>query len=507
MASPEAKQLGITAPLSTRLPTEAENQASSALIEELKRQRNYESPTDTEKRTKVLQSLQMITEDFVKQVSRLQGLPEVVVNSSDGKIFTFGSFRLGVYGPGSDIDTLVVDPMHVSRDDFFKYFPDLLSKLAPNGSIKDLTPVLDSFVPIIKSRIFCQVPIDQTLKDNTLLRGLEEVDLRSLNGTRVTDEILDLVPQKAIFRTALRGIKLWAQRRAVYANTIGFLGGVAWAMLVARVCQLYPRATSSTIILKFFRIMEKWQWPTPVWLKKMESSPVQVRVWNPQLYKSDALHLMPIITPAYPSMCATHNVTKSTKKIILRELKRGGNITDQILTGKAPWKNLFSKHTFFTQGYKYYLSVVSASITEDAQLLWSGLVESKVRLLVSELEKHESISLAHPFNKGFERVHKCSREEEIEKAKRGSLVYQVNKIPSDTADSAANGDEKPSVNEKHTTVFTTTYYIGLELREGAKTLDLSQQVDSFKIRCANWKNYNHKLNALSIAHTRKQVLI
>lgn len=50
MASIGEKPLGITAPLSTALPTDAENQASSALIEELKRQNNYESVVDTQKR-------------------------------------------------------------------------------------------------------------------------------------------------------------------------------------------------------------------------------------------------------------------------------------------------------------------------------------------------------------------------------------------------------------------------------------------------------------------------
>jgi poly(A) polymerase len=50
MASTGEKPLGITAPLSTALPTDAENQASSALIEELKRQNNYESVVDTQKR-------------------------------------------------------------------------------------------------------------------------------------------------------------------------------------------------------------------------------------------------------------------------------------------------------------------------------------------------------------------------------------------------------------------------------------------------------------------------
>ncbi|KFY09442.1 hypothetical protein V491_08169 [Pseudogymnoascus sp. VKM F-3775] len=546
MASTGEKPLGITAPLSTALPTDSENQASSALIEELKRQNNYESVVDTQKRTEALKALQAITEEFIKQVSKAQGLPDSVANSAGGKIFTYGSFRLGVFGPGSDIDTLVVGPKHVTRDDFFKYFPDLLVKMSPPGAITDLTPVVDSFVPIIKfeyegisidlifSRIAVlnQIPQSLSLQDSNLLRGLDEADLRSLNGTRVTDAILDLVPQKTIFRTALRGIKLWAQRRAIYANIIGFPGGVAWAMLVARVCQLYPKATSSTVVLKFFRIMEKWQWPTPVLLTHIASGPLQVKVWNPRIYKHDSFHLMPIITPAYPSMCATHNITRSTKEIIQRELKRGGNITDQIMSGKLQWKDLFAKHTFFTEGYKYYLSVISASTTREAQNIWGGLVESKIRLLVLSLEGHDSISLAHPFNKGSERVHECHSEEEVEKAKSGSLQFLVKGEPTasekpddkpkqesandvkkengedvkkenDEDVKEKNGDDVKKEDEPKTTmVYTTTFYIGLELKEGARSLDLSYQVDDFKYRCTSWDKHDDSLNALNIVHTR-----
>lgn len=473
---------GITPPLSLALPTESENQQSNALIEELKRQNNYESATETRRRTAALESLQKIAEAFVKKVSKAQGLPDSLVNSAGGKIFTFGSFRLGVFGPGSDIDTLVVAPKNVHRNDFFEYFPALLVEMSPPGAITDLTPVVDSFVPIIKFkysgisidlifasiRAVSQVPMTLDLQDNKLLAGLDETDLRSVNGTRVTDAILQLVPQQSVFRTALRGIKLWAQRRAIYANIMGFPGGVAWAMLVARVCQLYPKATSATIILKFFRIMEKWQWPMPVLLKNIEAPQGgQIRVWNPKIYKGDSYHLMPIITPAYPSMCATHNITKSTKEIITRELRRGGDVTDRIMMGKAPWKELFQKHTFFTQGYKYYLSIIAASTTNDAQNIWSGLVESKVRLLVVGLEGHPSIALAHPFNKGFERVHKCSTDEEIEKAKIGDLKFMVSKdsVKRDEEDATAeNGATENS--SKTTYVYTTTFYIGLELREG-----------------------------------------
>lgn len=187
--------------------------------------------------------------------------------------------------------------------------------MASEGAIEKMTPVPDAFVPIIKLElcgisidlIFARlvipsIPMNLDLKNNDYLRGLDEREVRSLNGTRVTDEIMELVPQQKTFRLALRAIKLWAQRkcrilflyhysnhliicigRAIYSNIVGFPGGVAWAMLVARVCQLYPQATGSVIVGKFFRIMNKWNWPQPVLLKQIEDGPLQIKVWNPKV--------------------------------------------------------------------------------------------------------------------------------------------------------------------------------------------------------------------------------
>ena len=401
-------------------------------------------------------------------------------------------------GPGSDIDTLVVVPKHVTRENFFEHIPTFMNRMAPPKAIQELTPVPDAYVPIIKLEIsgisidlifarleMPSVPLDLTLKDTSILRGLEERDLRSLNGTRVTDEILELVPQQKTFRTALRGIKLWAQRRAIYANIMGFPGGVAWAMLVARVCQLYPHATGSVIIAKFFFIISTWSWPQPILLKNIEDGPLHVRVWNPSLYTGDKFHLMPIITPAYPSMCATHNITMSTKTTIIRELKRGREITDKIFMGQLHWKDLFTKHTFFTDGYKYYLSIIAASRTKDAQHVWSGLVESKVRMLVSNLETQESIAVARPFTKGFERVHHCADEKEIDAVLNGDLRYQALDVKTETTDTVndpkhaaaaqgnadgmamPNGDGVLVTNGNHKqTIYTTTYYVGLEIAQG-----------------------------------------
>ena len=66
---------------------------------------------------------------FVYQVSIARGLSEATASAAGGKIFTFGSYRLGVHGPGTDIDTLCVVPKHVSREDFFDVFERMLKEM------------------------------------------------------------------------------------------------------------------------------------------------------------------------------------------------------------------------------------------------------------------------------------------------------------------------------------------------------------------------------------------
>ena len=293
---------GITVPISTALPTEEQKRASEALAKELRAQGTFEAPSETQKRENILKDLQKIADEFVKRAAA-EKFPkhDFLIRDARGRIFTYGSYRLGVYGPGSDMDTLVVAPRYVDVDQYFKIFPDLLMEMAPKGAITDLNPVPDAFVPIIKFEfhnisidlIFCSIQSlkelpddkDWNLHNNDLLRGLNENQVRSLNGTRVTDEILKLVPEPATFRLAIRAIKLWAQRKAVYANILGYPGGIAWNIMVARVCQLYPKATSAQIVNKFFGIMLKWPWPQPVVLKNIEYglTVTQVAVWNPKV--------------------------------------------------------------------------------------------------------------------------------------------------------------------------------------------------------------------------------
>lgn len=63
------------------------------------------------------------------------------------------------------------------------------------------------------------------IKPNSILRGCDETSIHSLNGPRVTETILNSVPDVETFRLALRAVKHWAGKRAVSGNVFGFLGG------------------------------------------------------------------------------------------------------------------------------------------------------------------------------------------------------------------------------------------------------------------------------------------
>lgn len=62
----------------------------------------------------------------------------------------------------------------------------------------------------------------------------------------------------------------------MYGNAIGFLGGISWALLCAKTCQLYPNAAPAflsaslyslsilRLVSRFFKVFEQWKWPNPV---------------------------------------------------------------------------------------------------------------------------------------------------------------------------------------------------------------------------------------------------
>ncbi|KAL9912647.1 poly(A) polymerase beta isoform X2 [Glossina fuscipes] len=407
----QVKQLGMTSAISLAGPKPEDLQKTEELRKALEPYKVFESEEELNHRMEILAKLNTLVKQWVKDVSIAKNMPEAAAEKLGGKIYTFGSYRLGVHHKGADIDALCVAPRNIERSDYFSSFFELLKK---QSEVTECRAVEEAFVPVIKMNfdgieidlLFArlslkEIPDDFDLRDDNLLKNLDPRSVRSLNGCRVTDEILSLVPNIENFRLALRSIKLWAKKHGIYSNSLGYFGGVTWAMLVARTCQLYPNATASTLVHKFFLVFSRWKWPHPVLLKHPDNVNLRFPVWDPRVNASDRYHLMPIITPAYPQQNSTFNVSESTKKVILAEFNRGMATTDEIMLGRATWDKLFEAPSFFYK-YRHFIVLLVNSQTADDHLEWCGLVESKVRLLIGNLERNQHISLAHVNPKCFE---------------------------------------------------------------------------------------------------------
>lgn len=483
----------------------------------------FETDEDGIRRELVLGKLNAMVREFVREVARRRHLPEGLVNEVSGKIYTFGSYRLGVHSTGADIDTLCVAPQHVERGDFFGLF---YSMLEANSEVTNLTQVPDAYVPVIKMKfdgisidlVFARlnlvsIPEDLDLCDSSLLKNLDEKCILSLNGSRTTDEILKLVPNTETFHLALRCIKLWAKRRGIYSNAMGFVAGVALALLTARICQLYPNAAASTIVTRLFKIYQQWPWPQPVYLKPIEDLPLQMKVWNPRIHVADRFHKMPVITPAYPSMCSTHNVTASTLRLMTEEFRRGAEIMLKIEQRRASWEDLLAPTDFFAR-YRNFFQILAVSESEEAHLIWSGFLGSKIRHLTPKLELEEYIEAAPPYHEGFEVIVEGVGLDEVRSAhyfnpEEGEAGGTDNKMQgasngtggtfasapttATSADTSSPTSTSSPVTVGKRRFYTMAFYVALVIsppdpqRKGPRRLCLDTPVNDFKAFVSGWE--------------------
>ena len=402
-------------PLSEAHPTAMDLKLSAELEARLHYENVFEAPDECARREEVLGEINEALQQWVREASAAKGIEDDLEPRCN--LYTFGSYRLGVHGPAADIDTLCIGPRHLSRsEDFFgsefeafagsfyevmKHHPGTDKIVAvPDAVVPELKLVFRGFeVDMAYASLpsFVSVPEDLDVCQTSILQNLDDASVKSLNGCRVADQLLRLVPNHDAFRTALRALRVWARHRGVYSNVLGFFGGVNLAILVAKVCQLYPNAAPSMLVYSFFQLWDAWQWTTPVMLQPIVDEGHGLRIWDERVNKSERFQLMKIITPAYPAQNSTFNVTRSSLHVLRDEFKRGREACAKILLGEKKWPHLWEPVPFFSM-YKHYLQVTIVALNADDFKKWEGWVHSRLRMLVQGVETCSGGALAaHPF--------------------------------------------------------------------------------------------------------------
>ena len=74
-------------------------------------------------------------------------IPAAEAESRHSQILQFGSYRIGVHFPSTDMDLICVFPSYIKQEDFFNIFKSVIEKEA---DVKEIIDVVDAKVPILK---------------------------------------------------------------------------------------------------------------------------------------------------------------------------------------------------------------------------------------------------------------------------------------------------------------------------------------------------------------------
>ena len=284
----------------------------------------------------------------------------------------------------------------------YKLFEEMRKQLEKlqkeKNEITQILPVTEARVPIIKI-VFKGIPIDIlvatvsfksidenfNLDDDNVLKNCCDKCILSLNGCRVTNAIFKTLiktfPVERIddFRITLRAIKLWAKKRGIYSNAMGYLGGVAWAILVAKICQLFPKCRANILIRKFFEIYGNWDWENPVQINEIKREvefTCSMKVWE----KDNTSFPFYIITPAFPAQNTNANTNQILRRVMVEEFNKFKEYSSKINIDdencEFTWKGLFQGGISLFGEYNYFLQIDILVTNKSEFKSWDAYVES-----------------------------------------------------------------------------------------------------------------------------------
>jgi poly(A) polymerase Pap1 len=327
-------------------------------------------------------------------------------------ILPYGSFRIDVHDAHSDMDIVAVVPEWVRREALFEGFRSCLSSCADCSCVQVLlsarAPVLKfvmfSFSVDVAVAILIYDRVPNPFSPQALIENVvDEKSALALVGPSNSDALLELVPDPERFRQLLRFIKLWAKNNFIYSNAFGFLGGMAWSLLCAFICQIYPRATVPALVARFFKVMKGWNWMAT---EVCVSPPQPISKWGGwSRHNGRDRALVHIITPVAPLQNSAFNVSQSALGIMTKrmwdagkcfpfESFAGDNGSRQML---GCFSRALAKQNFFAT-YQRFIIFEVCSPSQDDHIGWRGLVESQLRKLISLVQDTvEQVQFLHPY--------------------------------------------------------------------------------------------------------------
>ncbi|KAF1946437.1 Poly(A) polymerase type 3 [Clathrospora elynae] len=267
-------------------------------------------------------------------------LKQVVLGMSDGMdsalsdipmvMVPVGSFALGVWTSGSDIDCLCIGT--ISSKTFFKLARQRLVRAEIQGvrivrkveantgtmlelSVNGITMDLQ-YCPA--ARVVERWSEFRNIPSSDPIFNLSVLSLRKLKPYRDLLYIQRTLPSLSAFRLAYRCIKLWATQRGLYSSKFGYLGGVHITLMLTwvgkRIAHQSGPASAADLVTSFFHHYAPFDWANDI-------------VYDAFFYKKkphyhrSAREPMVVLGFHAPNSNVAHTATVPGVQILAREFK------------------------------------------------------------------------------------------------------------------------------------------------------------------------------------------
>ncbi|KAJ8654223.1 hypothetical protein O0I10_010171 [Lichtheimia ornata] len=443
----------------------------------LSRHHITENRQETERRARALQQLRGLIPELISRITQTSSVKR---DNFECQLQPFGSYGLGGYITGADIDLVFLGAAPVRRKQFFSIFPQLLKR---TSRVANVEVIRRTAVPIIKFVLdgfpidisFANlrantVPAGINLLDDNLLYDLDPVCVASLDGPRTQQFIMNNVRRQHVsaFQIALQVIKYWANQRCLYGKQIGYLNGSTWTFLLLKtylLSNLDAPMTAETLISAFFKTWSKWDWRHPVMLTKTiptlgNKSPDYQMMTDFQ----DAY--MPIVSPCYPVCSAAPFVTKSTRQVIVQELQRACDIVEYAMGDADLMLDLLFRKLVFFNRFHHFLQIIITAETLKSKDTWIRKMACNIPMFLQMLEGNPQLAQIHPYTKVYSQLFHYRTDQ-------GRMALEDGNFEQESDYRA--GTLKPG------SLHVVCYLIGLkpQTHDGYPVIDIFQPVDDF----------------------------
>lgn len=303
------------------------------------------------------------------------------------ELLPIGAYHLGVNLPEDEVDLLLVAPLSLQ---LAAVGPALSAELERRGEAKKITPAGSDGLLNGPGLQFELRGVQAKVLVSQNIPGLPQPqpgsivpNMAGILAREASEKLISSVPNAEQFRALLRFVRYWAKRRGVYGAFLGFLGGAAWAICCARVCQLYPGVDLAQLVVRFFRTLSRWDWRQP-----LDLNGAGAFTPPPQAPGHDGQSgpcTMTVLLPVGMGISTTSLVTDTTMKITQKEFRRGYKMVQQVELVKAPWTDVYKEAQFF-QRHRHYLEFDFMANSDAVFASWIAWAKQQMQDLVRLFE-------------------------------------------------------------------------------------------------------------------------